>query len=61
MMTNLIESICSDFEDTKRYMELSAIQSQDLLTFEEQEEYIAISTRKLYRMMKEAYGNDVMC
>ena len=59
MMTNLIEDICSDFEDTQRYFELAAIQSQDLLTFEEQEEYIAISTRILYRMM-EVCGNDVV-
>ena len=28
----------------KRYLELAIIQKQDLLTYEEQEEYIAIST-----------------
>jgi len=36
----------------KRYEELAEIQKQDLLTFEEQEEYIAISTEILYTMMK---------
>lgn len=36
----------------KRYEELAEIQRQDLLTFEEQEEYIAISTEILYTMMK---------
>ena len=36
----------------KRYEELSEIQKIDLLTFEEQEEYIAISTEILYNMME---------
>jgi hypothetical protein len=31
----------------KRYIELATIQQQDLLTFEEQEEYIAISTEMM--------------
>lgn len=52
MHQNLFEDICSDFDDRRRYSELAAIQSQDLLTFEEQEEYIAISTRILYRMVE---------
>jgi len=52
MHTNLLE-------DNSRYFELAAIQSQDLLTFEEQEEYIEISTKVLYRMMEEIYGNDL--
>lgn len=47
MHQNLFEDICSDFDDRRRYSELAAI--QDLLTFEE---YIAISTRILYRMVK---------
>ena len=34
----------------KRYLELVIIQKQDLLTFEEQEEYIAIST-ELFNLM----------
>lgn len=36
----------------KRYEELAEIQKIDLLTFEEQEEYIAISTEILYNMME---------
>jgi hypothetical protein len=36
----------------KRYEELAEIQKHDLLTTEEQEEYIAISTEILYTMMK---------
>lgn len=36
----------------KRYEELSEIQKYDILTFEEQEEYIAISTEILYNMME---------
>lgn len=36
----------------KRYEELSEIQKHDILTFEEQEEYIAISTEILYNMME---------
>jgi hypothetical protein len=36
----------------KRYEELAEIQKQDLLAFEEQEEYIAISTEILYNMME---------
>jgi hypothetical protein len=34
----------------KRYLELAIIQKQDLLTFEEQEDYIAIST-ELFNLM----------
>ena len=34
----------------KRYLELRTIQNQDLLTFEEQEDYIAIST-ELFNLM----------
>jgi hypothetical protein len=34
----------------QRYLELAIIQKQDLLTFEEQEEYIAIST-ELFQLM----------
>jgi hypothetical protein len=36
----------------KRYHELAEIQKHDLLTPEEQAEYIAISTKILYAMMK---------
>lgn len=36
----------------KRYEELAEIQKHDILTFEEQEEYIAISTEILYNMME---------
>jgi hypothetical protein len=36
----------------KRYEELAEIQKHDLLTPEEQAEYIAISTKILYTMMK---------
>ena len=36
----------------KRYLELSIIQQQDLLTFEEQEEYIAISTEFFNLMLQ---------
>ena len=36
----------------KRYEELAEIQKHDLLTPEEQAEYIAISTEILYTMMK---------
>jgi len=60
MMTNLIEDICSEFEDTQKYFELAAILNHDLLTGIEMEEYIELSTRILYRMLKGCYGNDVM-
>jgi hypothetical protein len=36
----------------KRYLELAIIQKQDLLTFEEQEEYIAISTELFHTMLQ---------
>lgn len=36
----------------KRYLELRTIQNQDLLTFEEQEEYIEISTELLNIMLQ---------
>lgn len=36
----------------KRYGELAEIQKHDILTYEEQEEYIAISTEILYNMME---------
>ena len=36
----------------KRYEELSEIQKHDILTYEEQEEYIAISTELLYNMIE---------
>ena len=36
----------------KRYEELAEIQKHDLLTYEEQEEYIALSTEILYKMMQ---------
>ena len=39
--------------NVKRYLELVIIQKQDLLTFEEQEEYIAIST-ELFNLMLSA-------
>lgn len=39
--------------NVKRYLELRVIQDQDLLTFEEQEEYIAIST-ELFNLMLNA-------
>ena len=36
----------------KRYLELAIIQKQDLLTYEEQEEYIAISTELFHTMLE---------
>lgn len=36
----------------KRYLELAIIQKQDLLTFEEQEDYIAISTELFHTMLE---------
>lgn len=45
-----------------RYKELIAIQSESLLTFDEQEELIAISTIILYDLMKNNKEiNDVLC
>lgn len=45
----------------KRYEELAEIQKHDLLTPEEQEEYIAISTEILYDMMKNnTIVNDIL-
>jgi hypothetical protein len=38
--------------NVKRYEELAEIQKHDLLTYEEQEEYIALSTEILYNMME---------
>jgi hypothetical protein len=46
----------------KRYEELAEIQKHDLLTLEEQEEYIAICTEILYDLMKNNKDiNDVLC
>lgn len=45
-----------------RYKKLIAIQSEALLTFDEQEELIAISTIILYDLMKNNKEiNDVLC
>jgi hypothetical protein len=45
----------------KRYEELSEIQKHDILTFEEQEEYIAISTELLYNMIEnDEIVNDIL-
>ncbi len=46
----------------KRYEELAEIHKHDLLTLEEQEEYIAICTEILYDLMKnDKEINDVLC
>jgi hypothetical protein len=45
----------------KRYEELSEIQKHDILTYEEQEEYIAISTELLYNMIEnDEIVNDIL-
>ena len=48
--------------NNKRYEELAEIHKHDLLTLEEQEEYIAICTEILYDLMKNDKDiNDVLC
>ena len=45
----------------KRYEELAEIQKHDILTYEEQEEYIAISTELLYNMIEnDEIVNDIL-
>ena len=46
----------------KRYEELAEIHKHDLLTLEEQEEYIAICTEILYDLMKnDKEIKDILC
>ena len=47
--------------NVKRYYELEEIQKYDLLTYEEQEEYIAICTELMYNIIEnDEIVNDIL-
>lgn len=46
--------------DHERYLELSLIQSEALLSESEMEEWIAISTRILYNMLEDDSNREIL-